>query len=219
MKIVIYGVGRLAEYAAYLIDNDTKNTVSAFCMKEEYLPDTKSINNLPVIEFEDLVTKYPPNEYQLFIAVGINKIRHDIFNEVKQKGYTMTSYISSKAIIWDNLVYGENVWVGEGSIIQPFVSIGDNSILFGANIGHHSTLESHTLLSGSTIGGNVTVGEYSVLGLNSSVQQNISIGAKNIIGMGCIIEKDTKYGEIYHTGKSTKKRAILSDKFDGKYLK
>jgi len=219
MKIVIYGVGRFAEYAAYLIDNDTKNTVSAFCMKKEYINGVNTINNLPVINFEDLESKFPPNEYQLFIAVGINKIRRDIFNEVKQMGYKLTSYVSSKSISWDNLIYGENVWVGEGSIIQPFTKIGDNSILFGANIGHHTTVKSHTLLSGCTLGGNVTIGECTILGLNSSVQQNITVGAKNIIGMGCIIEKDTNDGEIFHTGKSTKKRAILSDKFESKYLK
>ena len=219
MKVIIYGLGKFAEYVSYAITNDSPYEVIGHCVEKQYMDSREDINGLPIIDFNTIEENYPPNEFELFIAVGVNKPRHKIFTIAKEKGYTLMSYVSSKAIFWDGQTHGENVWVGEASLIQPFVSIGDNCILFGAFVGHHSKIEDHTLLSACTTGGNVTVGAFSTLGMNSTVKQNVSIGKNNIIGMGCVIERNTKDNEIYHAGKSTIKRNITTDRIEKNYLK
>jgi len=220
MKTIIYGIGKLAEYADYVITNDSENEVYAFCInKDEFKDLPNNIYGKPLIDIKELESNYPSNLYNFFIAVGDNSFRETIFNKLKSLDYGFINYISSKSIYWDNLKLGSNIFIGEGSVIQPFVEINDNTIIFGSKIGHHCKIGKNIILSGTFIGGNVSIADNSFLGLNSTIKQNLSIGRKNIIGMGSIIEKNTSDFAIYHNGKSTKKRDISSEKFDKHYLK
>jgi len=220
MKAIIYGLGKFAEYAFYVIFHDTNYNVHAFCIENEYnINNITKFNGLPIIDFKSVEKFYNPNDYKMFIAIGNNDIREKIFYQSKIKGYSLLSYLSSKAILWDNLIYGENVFISEDSGINPFVSIDDNTIIIGSKIGHHSKIGKNNLLSCSYLAGNVTIGNNCFLGLNSCVKQNTCIGDNNIIGMGSIIEKDTKDNEIYHNKNITKKRSLTSDRFKKRYLK
>lgn len=218
-KVIIFGLGRFAEYASYVISHDTNYKVYGFCVDKKYVPkNVTKFAGLQIFDFEDLEQKLPPSEYRLFIAVGNNYLRERIFNASKDKGYSFISYISSKAVIWKDLKYGENVFLSEDTGIQPFVSIGDNTIIIGSKIGHHSIIGQNVLLSICYLAGNVKVGDNSFLGLNSAVQQNTIIGQNNIIGMGCIIEKDTNDGEVYSNAKTTIKRAVSSERLRDRFL-
>lgn len=218
MNIIIFGAGKFAESMEYEFTNESAYTVCGFCVEGKFFTKQR-INNLPVIDFKNIEICYPPHKYRLFIALGLNKDRQRIFDLAKNKGYEMISHISSKAITYKNLIYGENTFVSAGSRIGPFVSIGYNSLLIGPSMGHHITIGSHCMLSDSTFGGNVNIGDFSFIGMNATIQQNVQIGTNNIIGMGCIIEKNTKDNQIYHAGKATVLRSITTDQFEKKYLK
>lgn len=209
-KLIIYGVGRLAEYAGYVFDNDSDYTVEGYCIEFEYFknnPQTCS-NSMVFEEIEDLLLK---EDFSLFIAVGNNITRERIFNIARKKGYSLATYISSKASTWSNLKIGENGFVGEGSVIQPYVEIGVNCILFGARLGHHTKVGDHALLSGPTIGGNVRIGVLTFIGLNAVVLQNLEIGPKNIIGMGVSIKSSTGEGDVYSSPTFTKRKVKFDD--------
>lgn len=219
MKAIIYGSGSFAEYVSYVISHDSKYEISAFCVEREFLVLTKKLNGMPVIDFETVEQRYPPTEYQLFIAVGNNEVRKRIFYKSKKKGYTLLSYISSKATFWDDLKYGENVFVGEASVIHPFVTIGDNSIIIGSKIGHHSTIGKHNLLSGCFLAGSVSVSEGCFIGLNSTVKQNILLRKNTIIGMNCVINSNTNNNEIYYQKGATRLSSLDAIQFQNSYLK
>lgn len=218
--LVIYGIGKFAEYAAYLFQNDTEYKLIGFCIEEEYFKKFKPevpLGGYELLKFENLAEEVA-DKFDLFIAVGNNSIRERIFSAARKKGWSFANYISKKAVTWKNLEAGENVFVGEGSVIQPFVKIGDNSFIIGGRIGHHSLIGNHVLLSGSTIGGNSKVGDFSFLGLNSAVSQNVSVATANLIGMNVTIEKDTAPNAVY-THKGTVLRKIDSSKiFDRSLL-
>ena len=218
-KLIIYGIGRFAEYAAYVFENDSSYEVTAFCMEQAYL-DTQLISDKTenIIPFEKLLEKFKSEDHDLFIAVGNNLVRERIFNSAKQKGYKLATYISSKASTWDNLKIGENCFVGEGCALQPFIIIGNNNILFSTHAGHHSNIGNHTLLSGTFLAGNVTVGNYSFLGLHSSIKENIKIGSKNIIGMNSAITANTDDNSVY-TAPTAIKRKITFQELNRQYIK
>ena len=219
-KVVIYGIGKLAEYMSYIISQDSVHKVSAFCIEADLkIENVQNLGGLPIVDFENLEQNFPPDEYQLCIAIGNNWVRERIFKISKRKSYSFISYLSSKATLWENLKSGENVFIGEGSIVQPFVSIGDNTIVLGAKIGHHSIIGNNVLLSGCYLAGNVKIEDNSFLGLNSTVKQNIIISRNNIIGMGSNITKNTNDGEVYSNEKTTRKRIISSERFKNKYLR
>ena len=129
----------------------------------------------------------------------------------------MANYVSSKSAHWENLKLGENIFIDEGCVLQPFIEIGDNSILFTSQIGHHTHIGKHSLISGAKTGGNVKIGDNCYVGLNASIKQNISVADNSMIGMGCIIEKDTGLSEVY-THKGTIKRSISSTQISSRFL-
>ena len=209
-KLFIYGVGGFADYAAYVFENDSEYEVVGTCIEKNYQDkNPKDLKKIKV--FEEIEGHLHQEDTFLFIAVGNNVVRERIYQLSKQKGIKMATYISSKASTWANMETGENCFIGEGSVIQPYVKIGDNSILFSSRIGHHSRLGNHTLLSGASLGGYVTIGDFSFLGMNSIIQQNIIIGEKNIIGMGVAIKTSTGEGEVYSSPTNIRRKVKFDD--------
>lgn len=216
-SLVIYGIGRYAEYVKYVFEEDSQYKIVAFCI-ESFLQESNIFSDLPLVSFEDLEEDFPPESYSLFIAVGQNEIRKRIFGEARKRNYELVNYISSKANTWKSLKLGQNCFIGEGSTIQPFVKIGDSCILFAANIGHHSRIGNHVLASAMTMGGNVQIGDNCFLGMNSTIAQNVKVGDNSIIGMGCSISRDTAPNSVY-SDKGTSVRKVSSEEVSKRFLR
>ncbi|MGY5851061.1 acetyltransferase [Salegentibacter sp. F14] len=218
-NLIIYGRGNFAEYIRYAFDQDSDYEVKAFCLEGSYLENVKdgTQNGLDILNFNTLEESHPPSHYDLFIAIGNDLLRERIFKEAKLKGYRLANFISSQATVWENIKLGTNVFISEDTAIQPFVTIGDNTIMIGPRIGHHSKIGDHVLLSLSFIGANSKIGNNSFLGLNSAIKPNTIIEKRNIIGMGCNITKNTKENEVY-SSTTAKKRNLSYQDLNGKYL-
>lgn len=216
-KLIIYGIGKLAEYVKYVFEEDTDFKVISFCIQRD-LHKSSTFLNLPLVPFDDLEEQFPPDSYSLFIAVGHNEVRKRIFEEAQTRNYNLPNYISSKANTWKNLKVGQNCFIGEGSTIQPFVEIGNSCILFAANIGHHTTIGNHVLVSAMTLGGNVQVEDNCFLGMNSTIAQNVKVGQNSIVGMGCSISRNTAPNSVY-TAKGTLLRNLSSEMISKQFLR
>jgi sugar O-acyltransferase (sialic acid O-acetyltransferase NeuD family) len=213
-KIIIFGVGQIAEVAFFYLKNDSQHEVVAFTVDSDFLK-TDKFQNLPVINFEDIEKQYPPNEYKMFIPLSynkMNKIRAKKFEEAKIKGYNFISYISSKATYYNTPV-GENCFIFENNVIQPFTKIGDNCILWSGNhIGHHTIIEDHCFLASQiVVSGSVTIGEYSFVGVNVTIRNNIIIGKENMIGASSLILRDTNDNSVF-SPKETEKAKVPSNR-------
>lgn len=163
----------------------------------------------PLVPFEEIERRFPPGNFSMFVAVGyarLNKVRERFFNEAKDKGYTLISYVCSKATIWDENKIGENVFIFEDNTIQPFVTIGDNTILWSGNhIGHHSTIEPHCFITSHVVvSGYCTVGSHSFLGVNATLSDRVEIGKRNVVGPGARIRKSTSDDAAYIPGQTEK---------------
>ncbi|MBI6117333.1 acetyltransferase [Salegentibacter maritimus] len=216
-KLLIYGNGHFAEYVAYVFENDTKYELMGFCIEKDFYSG-KTNDGRPVYIFEEILKETTFKDYKLFIAVGNNLIRKKIFEKAKFAGYSFANYISSKANYWPNIKLGQNIFIDEGCTIQPFVTILNNNILFASNIAHHTLINSHSLISVCTTGGNVTIGEESFIGMNTTIKQNVIIGRRNVIGMGCIIESNTPNDAVY-SQKGTVKRDLSYSQVTSHFLK
>ena len=211
-KLIIYGIGKFAEYVYYVFSEDSSYKVCGFCIESSYKNQNSiDLHGQPLVSFEELEKSFPPEEFDLFIAVGNNLIRERLFALAKSRRYTMATYVSSKATVWENLQCGENVFIDEGTMLQPFIEIGDNTILFSCSIGHHCQIGRHALLSACTLGGNVKIGSFSFLGMNSAVKENCTVGEKNFIGMGCIIAGNTSADAVYSTPVASKRNLKFED--------
>jgi sugar O-acyltransferase (sialic acid O-acetyltransferase NeuD family) len=213
-KVIIFGNSEIAEIAHFYLTTDSEHEVVGFTVDEAYLKQ-ETFHQLPVVPYEMLEKHYPPNEYSLFIPISykkVNKLRAQKYLDAKDRGYSFISYISSRAAYYGTPV-GENTFIFENNVIQPFTFIGNNCILWSGNhIGHHSVIRDHCFLASQiVVSGAVTVGEYTFIGVNATVRDNIKIGKENVIGAGSVILKDTEDQEVYSPG-GTEKLKVPSNR-------
>lgn len=198
-KAVIFGTASFAEVAHFYLSHDSDYEVTAFAATREYsIPG--SFRGLPLIPFEEVEQVYPPDDHEMFIAVGyvnLNKTRERFYNEAKEKGYRLLTYVSSKATMWSEEI-GDNCFVFEHNTIQPFVSIGNDVIVWSGNhIGHHSRIEDHCYITSHVvISGHCTIRSHTFIGVNATLRDNITIGRENIIGAGALILRNTGEREV-----------------------
>lgn len=192
-KLVIYGTGLIAEVAAFYFAKDSAYDVVAFTNAGEFIKEA-SFAGKPVVPFEGLERSHPPSAHETFIAIGYtktNQIRQARFNEARQRGYTLATYISSRAMYYGTPV-GSNGFILEGNVIQPFVTIGDNVTLWSGNhIGHHSKIGSHCFISSHVVvSGGCDIGENCFLGVNCTLRDNVRLGPFCVIASGATVMKD-----------------------------
>lgn len=214
-KIIIFGVQDFAELAHYYLTNDSKHEVVAFCVNEMYLPKDKTFLGLPVVPFESVENTYDVEEYKFFAPMApnkMNRLRERIYFEIKEKGYQLISYISSKATLFDNSI-GENCFILENNTIQPFTSIGNNVVLWSGNhIGHHSTIKDHvTFTSQVVLSGHCTVESYCTLGVNATIRDGLVISEGTFVAMGACVISNTISWSMYKGNPAIKSNRSTKD--------
>lgn len=199
-QVIIFGTSIMAEVIYYYLMKDSPYEVVAFTADRNFIEQEEFLD-LPVVPFEDIEKFYPPDRFKMFVAVGyqkVNKVRARKYEEAKEKGYTLISYVSSKAMVWDNVEIGDNCFIFEGVTIQPCVKIGNDVIVWsGAHIGHHTSIGDHCYLANLSICGLVKIEPYCFLGDSVAIRDGVTIARECIIGMGAVILEDTKEREIY----------------------
>jgi len=199
-KALLFGTSGQAEVMAYLLAHDSPYEVSAFTCSVAFR-DRDEIYGKPLVDFETIEKRFPVSEYEMHIAVGYNdgnKLRARFYQEAKEKGYTLLTYISTRATNYAKSI-GDNCFIFEDNTIQPFVTIGNNVILWSGNhIGHHSTVEDNVFISSHVVvSGHCRIGANSFIGVNSTLRDGITIGKENVLGAGCLIVKDTPPGTTW----------------------
>jgi sugar O-acyltransferase (sialic acid O-acetyltransferase NeuD family) len=190
-RLVIYGTGLIAEVADFYFTNDSDYEVVGFTNSQEFISEEAFLGR-PLVPFENIRETHPAQNFDLFIALGYakrNRIRAQRFREASEMGYTLATYVSSRATVFSSRI-GSNCFVLENNVIQPFTQIGDNTTLWSGNhIGHHTVIGSHVFISSHVVvSGVCEIGDSSFLGVNSTIHDNVSIGAFSIIGAGAIVE-------------------------------
>jgi sugar O-acyltransferase (sialic acid O-acetyltransferase NeuD family) len=213
-QVIIFGVRDLAELAYFYLTKDSVHEVVAFSVNREYIPKDKSFKGLPVIAFEDIENTFPVVTYSFFAPMthkGMNKERERIYNEIKKKGYNLISYVSSKATVFDNLIVGDNCFILEDNTLQPFVTIGSNTILWSGNhIGHHTKIGDHVFITSHVvISGNCLIEPYCFIGVNAALKENTLLGEASFVAMSTCITNNTDPYSVY-SGNPAKKTDMSS---------
>jgi len=200
-KVVIFGAGDIARLAYYYFTRDSEHEVVAFTVDRQYLKGDVFLG-LPLLDFERVAARYPPDTHKMFIALSyakMNKVRAEKYYKTKSLGYELVSYVSSKCSFLSDNPVGENCFILEDNTIQPFVKIGNNVTLWSGNhIGHDSVIEDHCFITSQVVvSGCVHIREYCFIGVNATLRNGITIAPETLIGAGAIIMKDTVEKGVY----------------------
>lgn len=200
-NVIIFGMSQWAELAAFYLRHDSPHEVAGFTLDAAYLTDS-TFHGLPVVAFETVERRFPPDAYEMFIPISFKKMNHaraEKYAEAKAKGYRLISYVSSKATLWPDFACGENCFIFEDNTIQPFVRMGNNIVLWSGNhIGHHTVIHDHVMITSHVvISGCCTIEPYCFFGVNATVRDETIVAHDTLVGAGALILKDTKPFELY----------------------
>lgn len=200
-KVVIFGVLDTAQLAHYYLKKDPMVEVVAFTVHGSYIPASKQFEGLPVVPFETLEDRFPSSEYKLFAPMTgrrMNRLRESVYLQGKGKGYDFISYVSPKATVNDNVI-GENCFILENSVLEPFAVIGNNVVIWsGSHVSHHGEIKDHVFLAPRVVlAGHCLVNAYAWIGANSTVINHCTIGEGTCVGMGALITQDTQPWQLY----------------------
>lgn len=212
-KLVIFGLGEIAQVAAHYFQTDSDYQVVAFTVDQGYVTQ-EEFCGLPAVAFEELPDRYPPEDFALFIAVGyarLNDLRREKYLAAKGQGYQLASYVSSRATILNDEQFGDNCFILENNTLQPFSTIGDNVFLWSGNhIGHHARIGDHCFLASHVVvSGGVVIEDSCFVGVNVTIRDHIRIGRKCLLGAGSIILKDAEPEGLY-VGPASERASIPS---------
>jgi len=199
-KLVVFGSAEIASLAKFYFDNDSAYEVVAFTVDDEFA-ETDTYEGLPLIPWSKIQEDFPPTEIEMHVALSymkLNQTRQEKYEQAKASGYTLASYISSKATVWSDIVYGDNCFILEDQTIQPTCEIGSNVMLWSGNhIGHGTKIKDHAYLASQVVvSGHCTIGERCFIGVNATLRDFLTVGDDCFIAMDASVVKDLEDGSV-----------------------
>ena len=217
-RLVIFGIGQIGHVARYYFVEDSDYDVVAFTVDSAYLDRSADVG-LTVAPFEEVERQFPPDQCDMFIAVGygkLNRLREDKLRQAREKGYRIAHYVSSRAWVWRGFEPKDNLFLLENNTVQPFVSIGENTTLWSGNhIGHHTTIGANVFIaSQAVVSGSVTIGDNCFIGVNATIADNLRVGARCVVGAGALLLRDAPDESVYPVA-ATERSKVTSDRLRG----
>ena len=217
-RVLIFGTGQIGQVAHYYFSEDSDYDVVGFTVDSAFIEQGGGIA-LPVAPFEEVEKRFPPDQCDMFVAMGygkLNRLREAKLREARAKGYGIAHYVSSRACVWRGFEPKDNMFLLENNTVQPFVTIGENTTLWSGNhIGHHATIGANVFIaSHAVISGSVTIGDNSFIGVNATVADNLDVGARCVVGAGALLLRDAADDSVFPAA-ATEKSKVTSDRLRG----
>ncbi|WP_235682177.1 acetyltransferase [Sphingobium yanoikuyae] len=154
-------------------------------------PTSSHANGHEVWTFDRFMEE-PAKRRRAALAVANPQVRQMLDEKCRESGVDIISTAAENIIIMDD------VEVGEGALISPFVTLTSNIRIgrcFHANlysyVEHDCVIGDYvTFAPGVRCNGNIRIGDRAYIGSGAIIRQNLTIGADAVIGMGAIVTKD-----------------------------
>ena len=160
----------------------------------------QQVNGHTTINYETFKAMKAQEKYVL-IAIANSNIRQKIAEKLTNDGINIWTVKAQSTVIMDNVI------IGNGAALSPFVTIGANAIIghcFHANL--YSYVE-HDCVIGDFVtfaprvscNGNVHIEDHAYIGTGAVLRQGtpdkpLIIGKGAIVGMGAVVTKDVPAG-------------------------
>lgn len=214
--LVIFGIGKIAEVIYYYAKEECGFNVVAFCVDDTY-KNKDHFQGLPVVSFEKVEEKFPPENHDMFIGIGyqdLNRLREAKCSAALGKGYQLVSIVSPSANLPKNVSVGWNCFIMPPCFVHPCAEIKNNVFVFnGAMVAHHSVIEDNCwLTSCCNISGNVHLGANTFMAVNATIGHSVSIGKNCFIGANALVTKNLEDEKVVII-ESTKPIRLNSSQF------
>jgi sugar O-acyltransferase (sialic acid O-acetyltransferase NeuD family) len=165
-------------------------------------PPAPMVNGHRVLTYADWLAE-EGEERRISLAIANSKIREQLANRCNADG---VGFFEVRA---HNVVELDDVVIGEGAILCPFVTVTSN-VRIGRHF--HANLYSYvehdcrigdfvTFAPGVKCNGNVTIEDHAYIGAGAVIKQGVPgkplvIGRGAVVGMGAVVTKDVPPGAV-----------------------
>jgi sugar O-acyltransferase (sialic acid O-acetyltransferase NeuD family) len=199
--IAIYGAGGCGRGVIPIVSENLDNTMNTRPMFIDDRLAGNYVNGYKVISFQDFC-QFAEEECSVAIAIADPGVRRTIAKQCENQRRRFANVHSIHSVIMDD------VKIGEGALISPFVTITSNVVIgkhFHANIysyvEHDCTIGDYvTFAPRASCNGNVIIQDDVYVGAGAIIKQGqpgnpLIIGKGTIIGMGAVVTKSVPAGE------------------------
>lgn len=200
-SLVVFGTRQIAEVLCWYLERESDYRIAAFTVDGAFL-DESTFMGRPVVPFEEVTREFPPDANEMFVALSyakMNRVRAEKFEAAKALGYRLASHVSPRAQVWEGFTVGENTFVMEHNVVQPFAHVGANTTLWAGNhIGHHAKIGDHCFLASHiVVSGGVTIGDHCFIGVNATLRDGITVAPRTLVGAGALLLADTLPEQVF----------------------
>lgn len=187
----IYGTGGYAREVMPLLRRDENNCFSKSLNEYYFINDNKNeeevVNSYKIFNFDELISKFSKQKIFCCIAIADTLTRKNLTEKCIKNGISILTVRANNTVIMDEVI------IGEGAILSPFVTITSN-IKIGK--GFHGNLYSY-------IAHDCIIGDYVTFAPGVKCNGNVNISNNVYIGTGAIIIPGKK-GKPISIGENSK---------------
>ena len=169
-------------------------------------PALKKLDNINIYNKIDLDKLYERGLRNIHICIGNGKIKKEISDDLKSRGFNIISIIAPSAIISKSANLEEGIFIGSGVYIGRDVEVKELcQINHLVSIAHHCFVGIGSFFAdGCKIGGSVIFGDYVNLGIGVIINRDINIVSNSSVPSGATITDNIQIGTIYKPRKTSK---------------
>ena len=193
MKLIIVGAGSFGRevytWLSHTIDGNPDYSIKGFIDNHLNNQDILSQKKYP-IEIINNINDYKPNpEEKLVMSIADTKVRKKIVNLLLKRGAEFYT------LIYPSTIIGQNVIIGQGSIICPNCILANDSKIGNftiintySNIGHDVDIgDYNSVFPMAGIMGNAETNKGCTIGTGATIIPKIKIGMNAIVGAGSVV--------------------------------
>ncbi len=216
MKRIIFGAGGHGKVVLDILKtNDVE--ITGFLDDDESKHQT-TFQNYPVLgglKYCQSNKSILGKKFQGIVALGTNRTRWFVFDQLKKIGMIPVNAIHPKTVIATDVTVGQGNMIVAGVVINTGSQIGNNIIInTSCSIDHDNILEDHTqICPGAHLAGEVTIKENAFIGTGAIINPGVTIGANSVIGSGSVVLEDVP-DDVVAVGNPVKIIKHLNEKTD-----
>jgi acetyltransferase EpsM len=192
-KLLIWGASGHALVVADIIRSRGEYEINGFIDDVNPLPHETEFNGVPVLGSSERLDELARAGIKnLICAVGDCESRLKLAALAQSKGFSLATAIHPRAIVAADVKIGPGTVIAAGAVVNPGSIIGENVIInTSASVDHECIISDGAHLGpGAHLGGRVSVGRATWIGIGAIVKDRVKIGAGAMIGAGALVLED-----------------------------
>jgi sugar O-acyltransferase (sialic acid O-acetyltransferase NeuD family) len=176
-RALIGGGGHTREVLAQM------NTNLPIFVDDEYYESKKGYYRLSDLDYD---------KYEVMVCVGDSKLRKKLVEKLPSNTRFFSYIHPTVLILGEDVEIGEGSFIGAYSILTTNIKVGKHCLMNrSCHIGHDCIVGDYlSMMPGSIISGNVTIGDNVYLGTNSAIKEKTKLCDDLVIGMGGVVVND-----------------------------